>query len=177
MSRLDQHPTSRLRARLDAETAEFSASIFHLVRTGDAPRLLPLLERGIDPDLRDAHGDSLLMQASEQGQLDVARVLLEFGAAPDLANHRGQTALAGAALKDDPEMVELLLTHGADVDVATPEGQTVLMLAAMHDRAELVDVLLTHGAAPDARDPCGLTARDYAKRMGANAAMERLAEA
>jgi uncharacterized protein len=175
MPRLEPRSSALRRSRLGAETAEFADSIVHLVRAGDAPRLQDLLERGVDPNLQNDRGDSLLLLASYHGHLEAARVLLDHGAHPGRANARGQTPLAGAAFKDDAAMVELLLEHGADVDGAAPDGQTPLMLAAMYDREEIVDVLLSHGADPQVRDVQGLTARDYAARMGAQAALARLA--
>lgn len=176
MPRLDPRPTALRRTRLGSETAEFADSIVHLVRAGDTGRLRPLLERGVDPNLANGRGDTLLLLAAYHGQLEVAEELLGHGAHPDTANARGQTPIAGAAFKDDAAMVELLLEHGAAVDAAGPDGQTPLILAAMYDRVDIVDLLLSHGADPEMKDVQGLTARDYAARMGAQEALARLAK-
>ena len=163
------------RKQLEAESLEFGEAIFQLVRAGDAARLAPLLERGLPASLRNERGDSLLLVASYHGHLEVARVLLEHGADPEERNPLGQSPLAGAAFKGDLEMVGLLLEHGARVDAPAQEGKTPLMLSAMFDRTDVLDLLLDHGADPDVRDAQGMSARDFAARMGAQAALGRLA--
>lgn len=175
MAHLQPGSPAARRGGMGAEIAEFADSIVHIVRAGDASRLRDLLDRGLDPNLANGRGDSLLLLASYHGHRAVAHALLDHGAHPDQPNARGQTPLAGATFKDDPDMVELLLHHGADADGAGPDGQTPLMLAAMYDRPEMVDLLLSHGASPDRRDVQGLTARDYAARMGAQGSLARLA--
>ncbi len=72
---------------MDDETYEMMQQLFQLVRAGDAPRLQGLFERGFDaPNIRDGKGNSLLMLASYNGQLETTRVLLEQGGDPQLAN-------------------------------------------------------------------------------------------
>jgi ankyrin repeat protein len=163
--------------RTAAEVHEFGDSLFRLVRSGDAARLEPLLDRGLPASLANDRGDTLLLVASYHGHLDVARALLDHGADPEARNALGQSPLAGAASKGDAGMVELLLEHGARVDGPATEGKTPLMLAAMFDCVEVMDVLLEQGADPGVRDGQGLTARDLAARLGAQAALGRLATA
>ena len=160
---------------MDQETYEMIQQLFQLVRSDDAARLKGLFERGFDaPNIRDGKGNSLLMLASYNGQLETTRVLLEHGGDPQLANDMGQIPLAGAAFKGNTEMTRLLIEHGADVNARMPDGKTALMFAAMFDRTEIIDLLLEHGADASLQAGDGATALSMAQAMGATAAQDRL---
>jgi ankyrin repeat protein len=170
---LDSAQTSQ--PEMDAETYEMIQQLFQLVRSGDAERLKKLFERGFNaPNIRDGKGNSLLMLASYNGQLEMTRVLLEHGADAQLANDMGQIPLAGAAFKGDTEMAKLLIEHGADVNARMPDGKTPLMFAAMFNRLEIIDLLLKHGADASLRSSDGSTAQTMAQIMGAEAALAHL---
>jgi ankyrin repeat protein len=154
--------------------------LFQLVRAGEATRLKGLFERGFDaPNIRDGKGNSLLMLASYNGQLETTRVLLEHGGDPQRANDMGQIPLAGAAFKGNTAMAQLLIEHGADVNARMPDGKTALMFAAMFNRTEIIDLLLEHGADAFAQANDGSTAHSLTQIMGAEDArthLEKLAE-
>jgi len=153
---------------MDKETYEMIQQLFQLVRAGDAARLQGLFERGFDaPNIRDGKGNSLLMLASYNGQLETARVLLERGGDPQLANDMGQIPLAGAAFKGDAEMTRLLIEYGADVNAQMPDGKTALMFAAMFNRTEIIDLLLAQGADAFLQANDGSTSLSLAQAMGA----------
>jgi ankyrin repeat protein len=170
---LDSAETSA--PKMDGETYEMIQQLFQLVRSGDAPRLKGLFERGFDaPNIRDGKGNSLLMLASYNGQLETTRVLLEHGGDPQLANDMGQIPLAGAAFKGNTAMAQLLIEYGADVNARMPDGKTPLMFAAMFNRLEIIDLFLEHGADASLQSGDGSTAHSLAQAMGANAAQTRL---
>ena len=170
---LDTPPTGA--PEMDQETYEMIQELFQIARSGAAPRLKGLFEIGFDaPNIRDGNGNSLLMMASYNGQLDAARLLLEHGGDPQLANDMGQIPLAGAAFKGDAAMARLLLEHGADVNAVSPDGKTALMFAAMFNRTEIIDLLLAHGADASAQANDGSTALSLAQAMGADTAAARL---
>lgn len=165
---------------MDEETYEMIQQLFQLVRTSDAERMRGLFEKGFDaPNIRDGKGNTLLMLASYNGQLEMSRILLENGADPQIANDMGQIPLAGAAFKGNKEMTKLLLEHGADVNAQMADGKTALMFAAMFDQTEIIDILLENGADAFLQTSDGATAQSLAQAMGANAArakLEKLAE-
>ena len=167
-------------AKMSEETYEMIQQLFQLVRSSDAARLRGLFERGFDaPNIRDGKGNSLLMLASYNGQLETAHLLLEHGGDPQLANDMGQIPLAGAAFKGNTEMTRLLIEHGADVNARMADGKTPLMFAAMFNRLEIIDLLLEHGADASARATDGSTALSLTQIMGAEDArthLEKLAE-
>ncbi len=162
--------------KMNDETYEMIQQLFQLVRSSDAARMRGLFERGFDaPNIRDGKGNTLLMLASYNGQLEMTRVLLENGGDPQLANDMGQIPLAGAAFKGDTKMAELLIEHGAEVNARMADGKTPLMFAAMFNRTEIIDLLLENGADISLQTNDGLTAQSLAQTMGAEAARAKLA--
>lgn len=160
---------------MDEETYEMIQQLFRLVRTSDAERMRGLFEKGFDaPNIRDGKGNTLLMLASYNGQVEMTRVLLEHGADPQIANDMGQIPLAGAAFKGNAAMTKLLIEHGADVNARMADGKTALMFAAMFDQTEIIDILLENGADAFLQTLDGATAQSLAQAMGANAARTKL---
>lgn len=180
MSEENFHSAQAGAPEMDDETYEVMQQLFQLVRSGDAERLKGLFERGFNaPNVRDGKGNSLLMLASYNGQLEMTRVLLEHGGDPQLANDMGQIPLAGAAFKGDAQMARLLIEHGADVNARMPDGKTPLMFAAMFNRVEIINLLLERGADASLQANDGSTAQSMAQAMGAEDArihLEKLSE-
>src|SRR5210317_757594 len=61
-------------------------------------------------------GRTMLFRASEEGNLEVVRLLVEGGADLDKADYDGRTPLYVACEKGHLEVVQLLLDAGADID-------------------------------------------------------------
>ena len=160
---------------MSEETYEMIQQLFQLVRSSDAARLQGLFDKGFDaPNIRDGKGNTLLMLASYNEQLEMTRVLLENGGDPQIANDMGQIPLAGAAFKGNTEMAKLLIEHGADVNARMLDGKTPLMFAAMFNRLEIIDLLLEKGADISLQSMDGATAQTMAQMMGAEAARAKL---
>jgi ankyrin repeat protein len=64
-----------------------------LIKRGDEPALRAALATGLDPNLVNQNGWSLLMLAAVEGDVPLGRLLLEFNADPALQNNKGETAL------------------------------------------------------------------------------------
>ncbi len=161
--------------KMSDETYEMIQQLFQLVRSSDAARMRGLFEKGFDaPNIRDGKGNTLLMLASYNEQLEMTRVLLENGADPQIANDMGQIPLAGAAFKGNIEMAKILIEHGADVNARMPDGKTPLMFAAMFNRLEIIDLFVEKGADATIQSMDGSTAETMAKMMGAEAARAKL---
>ena len=75
-----------------------------------------LLNRGADPNMGDAKGDTPLILAAAMGFEEAGAYMLAKGAKVDTINRRGETALAAAVQQRHPRMVELLLKAGANPD-------------------------------------------------------------
>jgi ankyrin repeat protein len=69
----------------------------NLIKRGDEPALRAALDAGLDPNLANQNGWTLLMLASVEGNLPLARLLIEKGSDPNLRNNKDQTALTLAS--------------------------------------------------------------------------------
>lgn len=175
MSRENIDSAQKSAPQMNEETYEMIQQLFQLVRTSDAARMKGLFEKGFDaPNIKDGKGNTLLMLASYNEQLEMTRVLLENGADPQIANDMGQIPLAGAAFKGNLEMAKLLIENGANVNAQMPDGKTPLMFAAMFNRLEIIELFLEKGADAFAKSMDGSTAQTMAQMMGATDAWTKL---
>jgi len=133
---------------------------------GDLERVRELLEEGIDPNARDAHGETPLHKAASEGHVHVARLLLEHGANPNARDEVGWTPLHWAAYKGHVDVVKLLLKHGADPNAQSNSGETPLHIAAYNGHVEVVKLLLEYKADPNAKDKDGDAPLHAAARRG-----------
>eukprot|EP00439_Symbiodinium_sp_Y106_P054151 s206_g7.t1 len=112
-----------------------------------------MLHKQQDPDLGDP---AQLFVASENGHVEVARLLLEAKADKDKAEadmgkatNLGDTPLFIASLTGQLEVVRLLLEANADKDKATNDGATRLHFAADQGHLEVSRLLLEPKAGKD----------------------------
>lgn len=96
--------------------------MFDLARAG-ADLLLDFVDSGVDVNLTNDAGDSLLMLAAYHGHADLVRGLAARGADVDALNLRGQSPLAGAVFKANDTVIEALVELGADADAGAPSAR------------------------------------------------------
>jgi len=65
----------------------------NLIKRGDEAGLRQALEQGLDANLVNQNGWSLLMLAAVEGAVPLGRLLLQHGADPALQNNKSETAL------------------------------------------------------------------------------------
>ncbi|XP_036129341.1 2-5A-dependent ribonuclease [Molossus molossus] len=92
-------------------------------------------------------GATALMDAAENGQIEVLRILLEeMGADVNIRDNMGRNALIHALVNLEPSnevaISCLLLDHGAEVNVRGEKGKTPLILAVEKGHLDLVQKLL-----------------------------------
>lgn len=136
----------------EARYAELQRQALDFARHGETNALRLMVEAGLPVNLCDAKGQSLLMLASYNGNLETTRMLLALGAEVDRRNDRGQTPLGGVAFKGYLDIVKLLVTHGADIHADNGGGMTPLSFAAMFGRHDVVGYLVSCGAQLRLRD-------------------------
>lgn len=149
-----------------SDPIDLSAVDHHEVaRHGDAEVLAVFLDAGLDPDLRDAQGNTLLMVAAYNDAADTTALLLDRGADPDAPGPAG-TPLMGVAFKGYADRARDLLVAGADPDAQNPAGATALHFAAMFRQEAVAEALLAGGADAALRDTRGMTPADVAAANG-----------
>lgn len=91
--------------------------------------------------------DSLLHEATRNGDLKGAEVLLERGANVDQMNEQGLTPLHWSALNGRADVAELLLEHGADINVRESyTGKlTPMAMALLMGYDDLVELMAARG--------------------------------
>jgi hypothetical protein len=107
----------------------------------EAGKLRKLLQDGADPNLIAPDGDSLLMHAVRNSDINVVKVLLDAGADPNLQGENSWTPLKGAIYAGRIDVARLLLARGADSTDLAPDGLTALALAQRLGHADLITVL------------------------------------
>jgi ankyrin repeat protein len=112
---------------------------------GDTAAVTAFLSAGMDPNARDAAGNTALMNAAAGGHADVVRMLLGKGARVNVTSARGMTPLAAAIFNDHPNVVAVLLDARADLTAPTVDRQP-LLLAIRARRLQEVKQLLDKGA-------------------------------
>jgi uncharacterized protein len=122
----------------DDDVIEFATKLFGLARQGDAEQLAAYVDAGVDPNLSNHKGDSLVILAAYHGHAATVAALMECGADPNRPNERGQTALAGAVFKDEPDVITALLAGGADPEAGRPSA---VATAQMFEREDLLALL------------------------------------
>jgi ankyrin repeat protein len=122
-----------------------------------------LIKRGADVAAKTTDGSTPSHLASQEGQLEAARILIESGADVSAQDNSGSTPLHRVSAPLDmgqiqrrtwpshfADIVSLLLEHGADVTERNNDGRTPFDLASSGGPGtglrEVAGVLLQHGA-------------------------------
>ena len=113
----------------------------------EAPKSAMLLAKSAQTNVnvQNQLGETPLMLAAINNQLDLAKVLIARGAD---VNREGWTPLHYAATKGHREMMRLLLENDAYIDSESVNGTTPLMMAAFSTSPLAVKLLLEEGADP-----------------------------
>lgn len=124
---------------------------------GYARQVASLVDRGSDIEAKDPNHKTPLIKATENGHLEVVRVLLQKGA--NTAAKAGRyiddgTALHVAARAGHVEIIKLLLEFGADIEAKASRGARPLHWAVEDEKVDVVKLLLERNADINAR-------RDY----------------
>ncbi|KXZ48898.1 hypothetical protein GPECTOR_24g187 [Gonium pectorale] len=125
----------------------------------EALRLLVRKAKQSDLDVADKNGDTPLMHAAYQGNVEAARILLDAGA------NSSRAALVKTLYSGSADMVKMLL-DGAKLKPGGTDGMTALMMAAKGGHVEVVKDLLDAGADLYARDRNGMGALMMAAKGG-----------
>lgn len=148
------------------------------IRKGDNDTAMKLLqEKPTLVDARDLSGNTALVTAIQNHDVEWTGYLLQQGASPDLSSSNGDIPLIVAARIGFQQAAEWLIGLKARVDAANRQGETALIVAVQQRRPQIVKLLLEAGADPDKTDSAaGYSARDYARRDSRNPDLLRMIE-
>jgi len=120
-------------------------SIHTAARQGNLKEVRRQLAWGVNANKRNFFTrDTLLIEAADNGHMDVVKLLIENGAGVNLKGEAWYGPLHAAAAKGHIEVVNILLENGADVNIF--HQNKPLHNAAMNGHIEVARILLAHGA-------------------------------
>jgi ankyrin repeat protein len=102
-----------------------------------------LVKAGAQVNGADDEGNTPLMCAAEDGDMDMLQVVLEAGADVKAKTASGRTALL---FSSNVEILTTLIKAGADVNASDTDGRTALLNFAEAADADAVQVLVKAGA-------------------------------
>ena len=130
---------------------------------GDTGAAVALINRGMDVNTVDRHGNTLLTQSIRRDLPELFDYLMQRKARINMRNRNGETALSIAAYLGRAKYVQRLVDAGAEVNFF---GWPPLAYAAYNGHTEIVEYLLKRGAEIDAKTENGSTALFFASRFG-----------
>lgn len=128
----------------DAERAQ--ALSMACAMSGFPEGLSRLLASGINKDLQDPSGGSLIYHAAEKGHTEVVRLLLDAGADVGTVADDGLTPFSAAAKNGHVDVVRLLVESGIGADMLNFRGGTPLLTACLMSNFEMIQCLVEAGA-------------------------------
>jgi ankyrin repeat protein len=118
--------------------------VHHAAENGDTRNLANLLKTHPEwLDQEDEEGETALLEAAEEGQLEAVELLLKLGADINHQDQEGETALMEAAEEGKIEVVTLLLRKGASLGCLDRNGLTV---AQRNTNQTIKELLQARGA-------------------------------
>jgi uncharacterized protein len=88
----------------------------NLIKRGDESSLRQALDTGLDPNLANQNGWTLLMLAAVEGDVSIGRLLIEKGAGINARNNKEDSALTLATHRGYKLFVDLLTLNGASAN-------------------------------------------------------------
>lgn len=111
------------------------------VLRGDSAALKSALSKGADVNTRDENGRTLLLIATNNQQLEIAKILVAHGADVNLQSNNLDSPFLYAGASGQLELVKLYLEHGARFDIFNRYNGTALIPACERGHVETVRLL------------------------------------
>ena len=90
----------------------------------DPIRVQQFIDEGASINMQNPYGNTFLMFAAGEGNIDTLVFLLNLEADPDILNIYGYTPLIAASKNGHLDIVDLLIEAGADVTIKNLENRT-----------------------------------------------------
>ena len=133
--------------------------ILKYIKEGNIEIIYSWLEHGGDPNIKDRlrmtpfisspNGYSALIIASQEGHIEIVKLLLKYGANTNYQTDRGTTATIVATVNNDYDIVKLLLENGANPNNQPNEGYNPLQIASIKGYNNIIRLLLDNGIDPN----------------------------
>ena len=81
-----------------------------------------MLIKGIHPDSRDEHGNTILIVGAQNGNKRIVKIALRYGAQINMFNNMGNTALHFTKEYNYLDIAEYLTRKGADQEIKNLRG-------------------------------------------------------
>ena len=122
------------------------------------------LEYGLeDPDYMPV----LFFAIRKQVSIEFIELLLEQGLELTQIDEDGLSAIDIAIKFKREDIIDFCVKHGMDVnETSRPSGITPIVLAACFSNTRIAEQLIKYGAKVNAQDKNGMSAKDYAKKLG-----------
>lgn len=156
-----------MQAFAEAISNDSLAMAKRLLQSGEADISNPLII-GDEYDLDEPDEVSVLVYAIRTyASLEMIEFLLESGADIHETDTFGVGSIDVAIKFKRHDVVKLCVKNGIDLNVTKRKsGITPLMLASCFNDTDMIDLLLESGASVSSVDKMGMSAIDYAKKMG-----------
>jgi Txe/YoeB family toxin of toxin-antitoxin system len=146
------------------QIGEIKKQLIQIVSRGEINEIDSLLDKISNVkdivNMRNEKGDTFLIIASNNGNLQAVRALIEYGADLSLEDAKGNNALIIAAEKGHLDVVDELLFRKVNINSLGQYKRTALMAAAENGHIRVVKFLLKKGAKVSIKDGYGQTALD-----------------
>eukprot|EP01156_Anaeramoeba_ignava_P023185 Anaeramoba_ignava/c21382_g1_i2.p1 GENE.c21382_g1_i2~~c21382_g1_i2.p1 ORF type:complete len:634 (-),score=207.32 c21382_g1_i2:5-1906(-) len=116
-----------------------------------------LIHRGIDLDLQDKYGRTVLMLAVTSKRDDVINKLLESEANVNIQNNNFKTALHYCVEQNNINLTNEMLQKEGDPNIEDENKETCLHFAVMNRNLKMIELLLDHKASPNKQNINGMT--------------------
>ena len=117
----------------------FAGELHKAARNGERVKVVSLLKKGFDPNVRDKDYETPLHMTSDK---KVAAILLEKNADINARDESGKTPLHHKVDSGYFEIVEFLIGKRADLNTWDSEGETPLHEAVYNGHGQIVELLL-----------------------------------
>jgi len=136
--------------KIEQNQEELNQALFTAVRDGLEDKVKEFLAQGVDLNVQDMSGLTLLIYATQSNNVSMVRLLVSNGADVNKASMLGATPLFYATSQETADqvtvdIVKLLVEKGADVNRGNLFGQRPLDMAVRRGHREIIKLLVANG--------------------------------
>jgi len=126
------------------------------------------IDAGLEYGLEDPDNMPVLFYAIRKyASLELIEVLLEYGCDMREIDEDGLSSIDIAIKFKREDIVKFCVDKGISVnETHRPSGITPIVLAACFNNTSMVELLIGYGAEVNSKDNNGMSAKDYAKKLG-----------